>query len=816
MPNPLKLCPTCQAPIPPNAPGGMCPACLLLGAAIPTEPAPGALASAPSVEQVVAAFPELEIIELFAHGGMGVIYKARQPRLDRLVALKILPPNLARQPGFTERFTREARALARLNHPHIVAVYDFGERAGLCFLIMEFVNGVNLRQAMRAGITPEQALALVPGVCEALQFAHDHGVLHRDIKPENILLDVKGTPKLADFGIAKLAEEKAENALTLSGDALGTAAYMAPEQIEKPASVDHRADIYSLGVVLYEMLTGELPLGRFAAPSSKAKVNAGVDDVVLRALEKERERRQQSATEMKTQVEQANTGASVLPEIAKGYTSQQTVARGPGRVAAIAGAWLHVVPLICAIYLAQYVAEFREYLGPGGRHLSEFYARHGFELSIVASIAGVTAIFGLFATLLALVLFRYRAPWFFWWVTFYGALTAPVVVGIFILGYSLVRRREFYAEHVSARAIASETFPWQVPLIFGAMAIPFSIMLAVLAPPWAGFGFSRSFGVALVCLLPLFVALYSAIIVSIFRGIARAGAPRWLAGLLATIITLLLPVAILWSSTHVAVGTVVETRSGLSSFDRASPMSVVTPAAPPFEAKWAQGSVELIAIAANRRPTSWWRMDGAKADAGPFVNPANVVYENDDERAYEFYFRTRNLPANASTPRFMVEHSRASSTGGIPALAVAPEKPLAGYHVVASTVPRDLTVVNIKAGLAYEPWHTLSTSHPKNSIGTTARHQGLEWEITHGTAIESKDGELIVTFSHSRHDNWEERVIAVNTDGVEIATSRLSRLNEQAEWHFPGLRLDSVKELGFQVRPFRWVEFRHVALRAGS
>src|SRR6187402_7696 len=135
MPNPPKLCPTCRAPIPADAPAGLCPGCLLLGAAAPTEPAPGALASAPSMGQLVAAFPELEIVELFAHGGMGVIYKARQPRLDRLVALKILPPKLARQPVFTERFTREARALARLNHPHIVAVYDFGERDGLCFLI---------------------------------------------------------------------------------------------------------------------------------------------------------------------------------------------------------------------------------------------------------------------------------------------------------------------------------------------------------------------------------------------------------------------------------------------------------------------------------------------------------------------------------------------------------------------------------------------------------------------------------------------------------------------------------------------------------
>jgi predicted Ser/Thr protein kinase len=271
-----------------------------MGVAQPTVVMP--FAAPPTREEVAAAFPDLEVLEVLGQGGMGIVFKARQPRLDRLVALKILPPALAGQPGFPERFTREARALAKLNHPNIVTVHDFGTSGGFYYLLMEYVNGVNLRKAMKAGVKPEQAMLLVPRICEALQFAHDHGVLHRDIKPENILLDTTGTPKLADFGIAKMAGENA-GGLTLSGAALGTAAYMAPEQIEKPATVDHRADIYSLGVVFYEMLTGELPLGRFASPSEKANVGESVDRVVLRALEKERDRRQQSATEMKTQVE---------------------------------------------------------------------------------------------------------------------------------------------------------------------------------------------------------------------------------------------------------------------------------------------------------------------------------------------------------------------------------------------------------------------------------------------------------------------------------------------------------------------------------
>ena len=173
---------------------------------------------------------------------------------------------------------------------------------------MEFVDGVNLRQAMRAGrFTPPQALAVVPGICDALQAAHAQGVWHRDIKPENILLDARGGVKIADFGIARIVGDPARDfTLTSTGAALGSAAYMAPEQHEKPHDVDHRADIYSLGVVLYEMLTGELPLGRFPAPSQRAAVSARIDEIVFQTLEKERELRQQSAAEVKTDV----TGAA--------------------------------------------------------------------------------------------------------------------------------------------------------------------------------------------------------------------------------------------------------------------------------------------------------------------------------------------------------------------------------------------------------------------------------------------------------------------------------------------------------------------------
>jgi serine/threonine protein kinase len=301
----------------------------MMQASIPTEAGKGAAAKSapPTQEELAAAFPQLEILGLIGQGGMGYVFKARQPKIERLVALKILPQSLAADPAFAERFTREGRMLARLNHPNIVTLYDFGQAGGFFYLLMEFVDGVNLRQAMKVGrFTPAQALSIVPRICEALEYAHHEGILHRDIKPENILLDSRGRVKIADFGIAKLvggedsppgqpgtAPSAPPANLTETGKVLGTPQYMAPEQFEHPQDVDQRADIYSLGVVFYEMLTGELPLGRFAPPSEKSTVDPRVDEVVLHTLEKERERRTQTAGEVKTQVETIAGSGPPLP-----------------------------------------------------------------------------------------------------------------------------------------------------------------------------------------------------------------------------------------------------------------------------------------------------------------------------------------------------------------------------------------------------------------------------------------------------------------------------------------------------------------------
>ena len=306
-PNMEQKCPQCGAPLPSGVLAGLCPACLMKQGAAADTAVPPETASfqAPSVEEIARLFPQLEILALIGKGGMGAVYRARQPALDRVVALKILPPQTATGPNFVERFNREARALAKLNHPNIVAVYEFGQVNGLSYFIMEFVDGLNLRELERAGkLSPREALQIVPQICEALQFAHDEGSVHRDINPENILLDKKGRVKIADFGIAKILGNAAEVDLTGTQNAIGTPHYMAPEQMEKPTTVDHRADIFSLGVVFYEMLTGELPLGKFAPPSScKVEVDVRLDDVVLRTLEKDPERRYQHASQVKTAVD---------------------------------------------------------------------------------------------------------------------------------------------------------------------------------------------------------------------------------------------------------------------------------------------------------------------------------------------------------------------------------------------------------------------------------------------------------------------------------------------------------------------------------
>ncbi|XHR30293.1 MAG: protein kinase [Chthoniobacteraceae bacterium] len=336
-----NTCSRCGSALPVGGLSGMCPACLLrMGAAPETVTEPGGPAFVPlTVDALAPLFPQLEILELIGKGGMGAVYKAKQKELDRLVALKILPPGSGgRSAAFAERFAREARALARLNHPGIVTLYEFGHVEGeapLYFFLMEFVDGVNLRQLLGQGrISPREALAIVPQICDALQYAHDQGIVHRDIKPENILMDRRGRVKVADFGLAKIVgtdepaafdAQGAADDLTKAGAIMGTPRYMAPEQTASPGEVDHRADIYALGVVFYQMLTGELPGPHLEPPSKKVQVDVRLDEVVLRALEEKPELRYQQASVFKTQVETIAAGRASSAGASYEYRSRATL-----------------------------------------------------------------------------------------------------------------------------------------------------------------------------------------------------------------------------------------------------------------------------------------------------------------------------------------------------------------------------------------------------------------------------------------------------------------------------------------------------------
>src|ERR1039457_710381 len=324
----LNLAAQTEAPGAEAAPGGT--------TGVPPPPE-----SAPPLEEIARQFPQLEVLECLGRGGMGVVYKARQPRLNRFVALKILAREKEKEPRFAELFTREAQALARLNHPNIVTIYDFGETNGLYYLLMEFVDGMSLRQLLQTRkLAPEEALGIVPSICEALQFAHQQGIVHRDIKPENILLDKQGRVKIADFGIAKLLNADGRvQSLTGEQQVVGTPHYVAPEQVEKPSVVDHRADIFSLGVVFYEMLTGELPLGKFAPPSRMVKMDVRLDEVVLHALEKEPSLRYQQASQVRTDVE---TIARTEAGSAKSQPGQRQPTHGVAAASGIENVWRQV------------------------------------------------------------------------------------------------------------------------------------------------------------------------------------------------------------------------------------------------------------------------------------------------------------------------------------------------------------------------------------------------------------------------------------------------------------------------------------------
>jgi serine/threonine protein kinase len=301
-------CQQCKSQLSAN---GVCHRCLFEAASVANSAATWDAADSPSIEDLKEAFPQWEILRLVGRGGMGSIYHARQTSLDRDIAIKIIDRRFSNEPEFLDRFEREARALAKLSHPNVVAVYDFGRSEnGLVYLTMEYVHGLNLREAMASmSIEPSETLEILKRLCSAIHYAHSKGVVHRDIKPENILLAEDGSIKIADFGIAKILDPRAVYRQTATQHVLGTMHYLAPEQLESRGEVDHRVDIYALGVVFYELLTRELPIGSFESPSQlnpaiHAQWRDTMDAVVMKALTRRPSARYQSAEELKSAIEQ--------------------------------------------------------------------------------------------------------------------------------------------------------------------------------------------------------------------------------------------------------------------------------------------------------------------------------------------------------------------------------------------------------------------------------------------------------------------------------------------------------------------------------
>ena len=287
-----------------------------------------------SVAEIAEMFPRYEIFRMLGRGGMGAVYEGRDRELKRKVAIKLLPPELASQPGFSERFRREARTLALMEHPHIVRIYDVGTSPnGHAFFVMEFVSGTDLKELMTLAQSAKEEtlprksiIEILCQICAALSYAHAQGIVHRDIKPANVLIDQQGLVKLADFGLARPLDQPEESAgttarrensdqlnfITWTGQVMGTREYMAPEILDGKPS-DHRADIFAVGSLLFEMLTGHPPkLGESRLPMQ----DKGLQAIVQRALLADPQKRFSSAREMSQALRRCSR-RTILPAIEK-------------------------------------------------------------------------------------------------------------------------------------------------------------------------------------------------------------------------------------------------------------------------------------------------------------------------------------------------------------------------------------------------------------------------------------------------------------------------------------------------------------------
>ncbi len=706
-----KACPMCGATVPKDAPRGLCPRCVFAEAATtPEATSPAAVTSEiPSVTQIAEAFPHLEVLGLIGVGGMGYVFKARPPNLDRFVALKLLPDQLARKPQFAERFNREGRVLAKLNHPNIVTVFDFGRAGNFYFLLMEFVDGVNLRQAMRAGrFSPSEALAIVPRICEALQYAHEQGILHRDIKPENILLDPMGRVKIADFGIAKLVDEDPMSVtLTGTGAALGTPHYMAPEQLETPSQVDHRADIYSLGVVFYELLTGELPLGRFAPPSQKTPVDRTVDDVVFRTLEKDRSKRYQSAGEMKTEVEHLSAiGADESPAAEN----------------------------LCSERSTNGMASAEESGGARPKPEVSFRAGAG------AALVGTSLVLPLTITADLLSGHGGVGPGELWLTL--GSVALPGLGGTLVgwLGLNEIRDGRGAVRGLPLALFATLTWPLLF-LLAAALGLPALVLLPAITS-----GAGKTLGRMLMLVLPAGVLTFTFwAIYSTARWASSKPSPHE-RGMLKWIFAAVL---------ILGMGMATATRPDKLRSSRGMGSEAALPV----------GSVELVAIAKHPSDGTSWLPNGTPSSEGPFESPGITNLAGPNQRAVEFIFRTHELPIGASEPDFEIEGHVGAEGHLLPSGAF--------HYVARFPAYQKTTTIRARVAIDPWETLAKDAPASGGGGSVSLVRGGQLWNIAFLNAIEDKTGNTILTITHNilNHDIRAVAVVSDGTERTSLVSS---------------------------------------------
>jgi len=302
----------------------------------------------PDPEHLADLFPGYQIIRLIACGGMGAVYEAVQLSLDRSVAIKILPQEFAADESFCTAFETEAKAMARLNHPNLVSVYDFGQAGGMLYIIMEYVPGFSVFNAADGQPILQQEVApLITAICRGLAHAHENGIIHRDIKPANILLDHNNEPKIGDFGLARPLEKQVQE----GEEIFGTPGYTAPEVVDHPQSIDHRADIFSIGVLLHELLTGILPDADPRPASAICHCDPRFDAIIRKATNPNPGERYHSAADIAAEIEKIRTtaGPRVLQTAASaGRSPRIAPSRYPVRTKSGGSGFIYLLMLIAA------------------------------------------------------------------------------------------------------------------------------------------------------------------------------------------------------------------------------------------------------------------------------------------------------------------------------------------------------------------------------------------------------------------------------------------------------------------------------------